>query len=120
MAPLKLYVVRIEDWLPILFVMTGYHKRQVIAVLKAKFPDNYERFEFEISPPIKINQGTFFAIDPDLNVLEENKDIKIWFDEEFGMVIEEVDENIEDVIIDVETDESEEKSDDISEEVQWA
>jgi len=122
MAKLKLFVVRIEGWIPILFVVSGYSKTQILAIIKRKFPKHFDKFDFEVMKPIILNQGTFFAIDPDLNLLEDDNEIEIWFDEEFGSYYED-----DDVInIEIEDKEIEEKSEEKSdekiseEELQWA
>jgi len=119
MAKLKLFIVRVEDWIPILFVVSGYSKTQILAAIKGKFPEHFEKFDFEVMKPIMLNQGTFFAIDPELNVLDDDSEIKIWFDEEFESYYEDVE------IMNIETEDNklEEESDEkISEKekLQWA
>jgi len=119
MAKLKLFLVRVEDWIPILFVVFGYSKTQVLAMIKRKFPEHFERFDFEVMKPIVLNQGTFFAIDPDLNLLEDDSEIKLWFDEEF----EDCYEDGEVINIETEDNKLEEKSDEKipeKEKLQWA
>jgi hypothetical protein len=119
MAKLKLFIVRVEDWIPILFIVSGYSKAQILAMIKRKFPKHFDQFDFEVMKPIILNQGTFFAIDPELNVLDDDSEIKLWFDEEF----ESYAEDGEVINIEIEDDKSEEKSDEKipeKEELQWA
>ena len=118
MPKLKLFIVRVEDWIPVLFFISGYSKTQVLTMIKRKFPEHFDKFDFKVMKPIILSQETFFAIDPDLNLLEDDNEIKIWFDEEFDTYYEDGDV----INIEIEDDESEEKSDEkISEkELQWA
>jgi len=128
MAELKLFIVEVEEWMPFILVISGYSKDDALTKIKERFPENLDETNVSILSPLSINQSTFFAIDPDLNILEDDKEVNIWFNEVFvPLVIDSADDCGNDCEIttingDPQEEKEEEKVDDMAEkkETQWA